>query len=81
MPVLVVDGSRYRVHREPANVRDETDDPGADYDPERAISGMLAAAGRFQDRVEDAAGHLQADEPGNGEKAQGGEPQDGRSLR
>jgi hypothetical protein len=48
--VFVVGGERYLVLRESAaSARPESDDPWADYDPEKAIAGMLAAAGSWRD--------------------------------
>lgn len=47
--VLVVEGTRYRVRREPSEAATGADDLWADYDPERAIAGMRAAAGSWKD--------------------------------
>lgn len=47
-PLRLVRGNeRYRLHR-------ESGDPWADYDPERAIAGMRAAAGGWGDLDADA---------------------------
>ena len=43
--VFVVNGARYRVLREPAIPNAANTDTGEDYDPQRAIDGMLVAAG------------------------------------
>jgi len=47
--IFVVNGARYRVLREPASANAANDDLWADYDPQRAIDGMLAAAGSWRD--------------------------------
>ncbi|MGH2530810.1 MAG: hypothetical protein ACRDJW_00760 [Thermomicrobiales bacterium] len=43
--VLITNGRRYRLEREET----ENDDPWADYDPEKAKAGILAAAGSWSD--------------------------------
>jgi hypothetical protein len=48
--VFVVGEERYLVLREPAAPpRPASDDPWANYDPEKAIAGMLGAAGSWSD--------------------------------
>lgn len=47
--VFVVGSARYRVLREPRPESTAADDPWANYDPDRAIAGMLEAAGKWKD--------------------------------
>lgn len=47
--IFVVNGARYRVLREPVSPNAANDDIWEDYDPQRAIDGMLAAAGSISE--------------------------------
>ena len=47
--ILIRDGVRYRLHRDEPAGEAATDDPWADYDPERLIAGVRAVAGSINE--------------------------------